>query len=149
MELVRGDILDDPSDAIVIPVNCVGVMGKGLALAARRRWPEIDEPYKTYCREKVIGPGAVWVERVSDRVVLFAATKDHWKDPSRLHWIRACCAKIAYIVKGESVIFSASSVAVPALGCGNGDLDWADVLAIMERSFDGLAVRVYEPLEVG
>jgi O-acetyl-ADP-ribose deacetylase (regulator of RNase III) len=149
MELVRGNILDDDADAIVIPVNCVGVMGKGLALAAKKRWPEIEESYKAYCRGKVIDPGAVWVERVSDHVVIFAATKDHWKDPSQLHWIRACCSKIAYIVKGESVIYSASSIAVPALGCGLGELAWADVLPIMERHFADIDVRVYEPLEVG
>jgi O-acetyl-ADP-ribose deacetylase (regulator of RNase III) len=159
MILKHGNILDDDSDAIVIPVNCVGVMGKGLALAAKKRWPELALRHKADCAMpgrhrlepgEIRGSTLVLNPGEERRMVWFAATKDHWRAPSRIEWVEECCKNLAnFYSGGVSDYYRRQGVpmlAVPALGCGCGELSWADVLPIMERHFADIDVRVYVPL---
>lgn len=147
----NGNIFEDPADAIVIPVNCVGTLGKGLALTAKHRWPEMEQRYTAGCRNGFIKPGTLWGWRLDvmddDRLVQvwLGATKNHWRNPSQIEWIEAICTRI----KETSIARNRQSFAVPALGCGLGELRWADVLPIMEHHFADLNVSVYAPLEGG
>lgn len=124
----HGSIFDSHAQVLVCPVNCVGVMGKGLALEFKEMWPEMYRHYKKVCDDSGLCPGCVWWwQDVADIVIVTAATKGTWRDPSRLDWVESCLIKIADIVG------HARSIAIPQLGCGCGGLDWADVWPLYER----------------
>ncbi len=111
---------DDPTGAVVVPVNCLGAMGAGLALAAAKRWPEIVGPYKAVCRSEAMRPGELHVFAANRRVWL-ASTKRDWRDPSRGSWAIECAEQIAEMTHHRDDVVR---VAVPALGCGLGGLSW-------------------------
>ena len=92
----RGDMFAFPSEAIVNTVNCVGVMGKGVALEFKRRWPDNFRAYRKLCESGGLRPGKVFVYEQADlfggdgrRYLVNFPTKDHWRDPSRIEWIEA------------------------------------------------------------
>jgi O-acetyl-ADP-ribose deacetylase (regulator of RNase III) len=125
----HGSIFDSTAAVLVCPVNCVGVMGKGLALEFKRRKPHACHDYFCACKigvsaGDVLDAGKVW----------FAFTKDHWRDPSQIEWVEACLASIADAPP--------ASIAIPQLGCGCGGLDWADVWPLYEKHLGGLDVDV-------
>ncbi len=113
------DIFDPRFAVRVIPVNCVGVMGKGLAKEAARRWPTVYAPYQAACDAGRMRPGDAFDFDEAPGVWL-AATKDHWRRPSAGSWAIRCAESIALKALG----FRATSYAVPALGCGLGGLPW-------------------------
>lgn len=126
-----GDMLSAPGIS-VIPVNCVGVMGKGLALQAAKKWPWVVPLYKEITRGGIadIAPGEVrWFSNdvVDDHTLCLLATKAHWRDPSRLVWVKRGIEHIAGS-SWDGAIFN-----VPKLGCGLGGLDWKDVKPLMEK----------------
>lgn len=135
----HGDIFTDDADVLVCPVNCVGVLGKGLALEFKRRFPEACEMYRLYCGLRAFAPGDF---HAYGRVG-FAVTKKHWRDPSQIEWIGEICTELhRYHDEGKF-----TSIAIPALGCGCGELRWSDVLPIMQRHFASIDARVYAPRE--
>ena len=123
-----GDLLDAPADAICNPVNLAGVMGRGLALQFRQRWPESYRAYRAALRSGALGRGRVHAHRLPDgRHVLHCPTKDHWRDRSSIALVRATIDAIGPCC----VLHGIRSVAVPPLGCGLGGLDWTDVRALL------------------
>jgi len=154
IELVRGNILAADAEAIVNAVNCVGVMGKGIALEFKSRFPDMYADYERRCREGMVKPGVPylykhgWSPRVNPRGpwVLNFPTKRHWRDPSRLEDI---VAGLEY-VRRHCHDWAITSMAVPALGVGNGGLEWGVVLPVLQEHLEllrGVRVVVYEPLE--
>lgn len=144
----QGDILESQADAIVIPVNCKGVWGAGLALDAKRKWPLAFREYRSDYEAGVVRPGRISVCRPyipnSNQLIFAFPTKDHWREPSRLIWIHAGLTSMVT----DLAIQECRSVAVPPLGCGLGGLAWADVRPLIEQhlsAIDGLTVEVYEP----
>lgn len=114
------DIFTVKSEALVNPVNCVGVMGKGLALEFKKRFPLNFEQYKTECKQKKLIPGRSLSICKSEPGVLIInfPTKNHWKEPSH----------IEYIEMGLELLSKAIRViSMPRLGCGLGGLDWTKV----------------------
>lgn len=109
VQIIKGNIFDSNAHYIVIPVNCVGVMGAGLA----RQFAETFPNTAPYIRKKIQGmaPGMY----IKDHTFIFATTKDHWKDPSKKEWI----VDILYDFKQ----LENASIAIPPLGCGLGGLD--------------------------
>lgn len=149
IEYKTGNILDDPSDAIVIPVNCVGIMGAGLAKQAKLRWPKMYEEYREACREKLVRPGKVWIWLDGPKLVMCFPTKRHFNDPSRLGdieiGIEAMHKWVSDVLDLED---DPGSIAVPPLGCGLGGLAWSDVKPLLEAFAERVAdvkVVVYEP----
>jgi O-acetyl-ADP-ribose deacetylase (regulator of RNase III) len=129
-----GDLLAAPLDLLVVPVNCRGVMGAGLAVQARDRWPGLEADLRDACGRGALRPGQLAISRPgADRLPLVAllATKDDWRDPSRLEWVARGLDALARELRGEGALASADvrlrSVGVPALGCGLGGLAWEDV----------------------
>jgi len=128
-------------------------MGKGIALEFKRRFPDMYTDYVRRCNEGSVRPGLPyvykhgWSPRISVKGpwVLNFPTKRHWKDPARLDDI---IAGLEYVRKhhGEWAI---SSLAVPALGVGNGGLDWDVVLPALYDHFSSyvIDVKIYEPRE--
>ena len=146
--LTSGDLFDDPAEAYVNPVNCVGVMGAGLALQFRTRYPRYFQAYADCCREGGIAPGSVHLFATRERqprYIISFPTKRHWRDRSRLADIEAGLKTLRQAV----IDYSVRSVAVPALGAGLGGLEWAQVSARITKALgdlDGVNVRVFEPL---
>ena len=121
----RGDIFHSDCDAIVIPTNCQGVMGAGLAKQFRDRHPALAERYKFAAQRGELRIGVVTGERssVARRNYIFFPTKDQWWFPSKLSYISQGLIALRQYVS-ESPI---RSIALPALGCGLGELDFYHV----------------------
>lgn len=145
-----GDILASGAEALVNPVNCVGVMGKGLALAFKQAFPGNFRAYAAACRRGEVQPGRILVVATGSpappRFILNFPTKRHWRDPSRLEDIASGLEALATVIRERRI----GSVAVPPLGCGLGGLDWAEVRPRIEAvlgALEAVEVRVYEPTE--
>ena len=128
VELTAGNLLETTSDALCSPVNLVGVMGRGLALQFRTRWPDSYRAYRAALRSGRLRNGSVHAHPLPDgRHVLHCPTKDHWRERSPIALVQAtidaigpCCAR-----------HGIRSVAVPPLGCGLGGLEWTKVRALL------------------
>lgn len=145
----HGDLLAAPVEAVVNTVNTRGVMGKGIALQVKQRWPEVDRAYRAASKrgEVVLGHMHV-VERggLGDgpRFVINFPTKDHWRSRSKLSDVEAGLTELRALVEKLAI----GSIAIPPLGCGNGGLNWDDVRPLIEQALDGLGgvdVVVYPP----
>jgi len=117
------NIWDTECEAIVVTVNCVGVMGKGIAKECKERYPEIYERYRQQCEDGQWRPGMIsrMVTRDGKDIIL-AATKDHWRYKSRPEWVRECLQKLIWSFD-HLYAYTYRSIALPPLGCGNGGLD--------------------------
>lgn len=127
----RGNLLTQDVDALVNPVNCVGVLGKGLALQFKRAFPEMVDPYERACADGEVVPGVVHVvdrgATQRPRWILNVPTKRHWRNPSRFEDVAAGARALADKIRELRI----RSVAVPPLGCGNGGLNWSDVRTVL------------------
>lgn len=135
----RTSILESPAQTLVNTVNCVGVMGKGLAQAFKEREPDMFKAYKRVCDAKALAPGKLWLWRGRESWVLNFPTKIHWRNPSRLEWIEQGLEKFVSGYANQGI----SEVSFPRLGCGNGNLDWDDVRPIMEHYLSKVGIPVY------
>lgn len=145
---VRGNLLDDPAEAVVNTVNEVGVMGKGVALMFRERYPENAKLYEKACKEERVQVGKMFVTRNPElwgaRWIINFPTKKHWRNPSRLEWIRDGLKSLVRVIRKNEF----KSIALPPLGCGNGGLEWSQVRREMEAAFaevPGVDVAIYAP----
>jgi O-acetyl-ADP-ribose deacetylase (regulator of RNase III) len=144
-----GDILanDHLCDALVNPVNCIGVAGKGLALQFRKAYPDAFKAYALACTTGKVKVGHVYVAQISNmfypRWLVHFPTKQHWRDPSKLEWITEGLVALRHTIEAKEI----ESVAVPALGCGLGGLRWEDVRREIEAVLGNVEaeVWVYEP----
>jgi O-acetyl-ADP-ribose deacetylase (regulator of RNase III) len=148
IHFTHGDILCDESEAIVNPVNCVGVMGRGLALQFRKAYPEVFKVYAEACKGGEVRPGHMFVAETGEfvpRYVIHFPTKRHWRKPSRMEDIESGLADLAQLIRSQKL----SSVAVPALGAGLGGLGWPLVRERIVAALDELAgvrITIYEPI---
>jgi len=148
IEYQHGDLLTSDAEAVVNTVNCVGVMGKGLALQVKQTYPAVFRSYAAACRRGAVQPGRVLtVPTGSDgnpRYIINFPTKRHWRDHSELADIES--GLVALVAEVER--FGLRSVAVPALGCGSGGLEWVVVRPLVEAAFAALPqlrVLLYPP----
>jgi len=142
----NGDIFESSAQILVNPVNTVGVMGKGLALEFKKRYPDMFKTYKKICDEKEIEPGRLYICLGKNHLILLFPTKEHWKDSSKIEYIddglrTFCLELLPFLVEfaGRDI----KSIAFPKLGCGNGGLDWEDVKPVMERWLNDLPIDVF------
>ena len=147
----EGNLLDASVDALVNTVNEVGVMGKGVALMFRERFPAGSEQYQRAAKRGEVHVGRVYVTEsdslVGPRWLIHFPTKKHWRHPSRLSWIHDGLRDLVRVLHRRGI----ESVALPALGCGNGGLDWHVVRREIEWAFDALPdvkCIVYQPTDV-
>ena len=148
IEHKSGNLLDADAEALVNTVNCVGVMGKGIALQFAKKFPEILKPYKDACESETLRPGVIQVQEredmLSPRYILNFPTKRHWKGKSRLEDIEIGLDALAWLIRERNI----RSVAIPPLGCGNGGLDWAVMSKLIAEKLGHLAdvdIQVYPP----
>ena len=137
--LKQGDVLGSRMLVHVNTVNCVGVMGKGIALAFKQRYPAMFRDYKEKCNrgEVQIGKPYLYYESPS-RWILNFPTKQHWKNPSSLQYIED---GLKYFVQ-HAQEWGITSIAFPPLGCGNGGLNWDDVYPLMMQYLDQLNIPI-------
>ena len=136
-----GDIFAQPAHTIVNPVNCVGVMGRGLALQFKRRHPDAYRAYREACASGRVRPGRIfWFETPlrTPRCIAHFPTKRHWRDPSRLDDIRTGLADLASTIAERAI----PSIAIPPLGCGLGGLPWQDVEPLITAALSSLPATV-------
>lgn len=148
IEITRGDLLQAKVEALVNPVNCVGVMGKGLAAQFKRAFPAHFEAYRAACARGEVVPGRMLIVTASSpsgpRSIIHFPTKRHWRAASRMDDIESGLSALVVDVQTQGI----QSIAVPPLGCGLGGLAWSDVRPRIERAFEALpAIRVllFEP----
>lgn len=146
--IIKGNIFNTKAQTIVNTINCVGVMGKGIALVFKLRYPSMFEAYKNYCKQKLIEIGKLWIYRgeKSDPWVLNFPTKKHWKFPSEYEYIEKGLQKFVDTYKERGI----TSIAFPLLGANNGGLDKDKVLDIMLSYLSKCDIPVeiyqYDPL---
>jgi O-acetyl-ADP-ribose deacetylase (regulator of RNase III) len=148
VEFKTGDILSEGAEALVNTVNCVGLMGRGIALQFKRAWPENFQAYAAACRRREVQPGRMFVfetgRLTNPRYIINFPTKRHWRGKSRIEDIEAGLAALVEEIRRRGI----RSVAVPPLGAGLGGLDWAEVRPRIERALarlEGVQVVVFEP----
>ncbi|MDO9535556.1 MAG: macro domain-containing protein [Bacillota bacterium] len=148
IQYMQGDILQAEAEALVNTVNCVGVMGRGIALMFKKTFPDNFKAYAAACKRGEVQPGRMFVfetgRLIHPHYIINFPTKRHWRGKSRIEDIEA---GLAALVK-EIQIRNIRSIAIPPLGSGLGGLDWNDVRIRIERAMITLPdvnVQVYEP----
>jgi O-acetyl-ADP-ribose deacetylase (regulator of RNase III) len=133
----RGNLLSADVDALVNTVNTLGVMGKGIALQFKRAFPANYRAYREACARGDVRLGRMFVFDTGvlgpRRYIVNFPTKEHWRSRSRLDDIRTGLDALVREVAERGI----TSIAIPALGCGNGGLAWADVRPLIEQPRHG------------
>ena len=147
-----GNILNDDADWLVNPVNCVGIMGAGLAKQFKNKYPDYYIDYKEVCSEFLtVGVVHLYPFYVDSFAKFFGGgiisfpTKKHWKDKSQLAWIKDGLENIIKLTK-INPWFKPNSIAFPKLGCGCGRLLWSDVEPLLinfAEELQDVEVRIY------
>lgn len=144
ISIVSGNIFNTKAQTVVNTVNCVGVMGKGIALVFKLRYPFMFEVYQKYCRQNLISVGKLWIYKgdINDPWVLNFPTKTHWKLPSEYEYIERGLQKFVETYKEKGI----TSIAFPLLGANNGGLNKDKVMEIMTTYLSkcDIPVEIYE-----
>lgn len=134
-----GNMFDEDLQAYVNTVNCVGVMGAGLALEFKKRFPENFLAYRKACKQGIVQPGRMFICEVDGYAIINFPTKRHWRDLySNPQYIKDGLVDLRRALHDYQI----TSVAVPALGCGLGGLDWPTVRREIEEALADLDARV-------
>ena len=148
IEYKTGDILTEDAEALVNTVNCVGVMGRGIALQFKRAFPENFKAYAAHCKRNEIQPGKMFIfetgEMIFPRFIVNFPTKRHWRGKSRIEDIESGLGSLADEIQSRGI----QSIAIPPLGSGLGGLNWSDVRFRIQEALNGLEdvrVVVFEP----
>ncbi len=128
LRVIDGNVFTSEAQTLVNTVNCVGVMGAGIALECRLRYPAMYERYVFLCRQDRLQIGTLWLYRGDDRWILNFPTKKHWRHPSREEYLHAGLRKFMATYRSKGI----QSVAFPLLGAQHGGLDPARSQEIME-----------------
>jgi O-acetyl-ADP-ribose deacetylase (regulator of RNase III) len=150
IRFTQGNLLEADAEALVNTVNTVGVSGKGIALMFKEAFPDNFRAYEAASKAGRIAPGGLFITERRDmlgpRWIVNFATKQHWRQPSRLGWIREGLAALRREIAAREI----RSIAVPPLGAGNGGLEWAEVRPLIAGALDGLDcdVLVFEPTPI-
>lgn len=143
-----GDILKTDAEALVNTVNCVGIMGRGIALQFKNAFPENFKAYAAACQREEVRPGQMFVfetHRLSaPKYIINFPTKRHWRGKSRLEDIEAGLEALVQEIRVRDI----HSIAIPPLGSGLGGLNWPDVRERIEaalRGFNEVGIVVFEP----
>jgi O-acetyl-ADP-ribose deacetylase (regulator of RNase III) len=140
-----GSIFESKAQTITNAVNCVGVMGKGIALDFKNRFPEMFSDYSMRCKDNQVNLGKPYLYKSASLPwILNFPTKKHWKQASNMN----CIVDGLRLLRSQYEQWGITSLAIPALGCGLGGLSWEEVAPIL---FDFgsnvcIPVEIYVPL---
>jgi len=148
IEYKRGDILAEDAEALVNTVNCVGIMGRGIALQFKNAYPDNFKAYAVACERHEVQPGRMFVfetgRLTNPKYIINFPTKRHWRGKSRIEDIEAGLVALAEEIRKRDI----KSIAIPPLGSGLGGLDWSDVrprIVDALKQFGELKVVLFEP----
>ena len=152
-----GNIFEEEVEALVNTVNCVGVMGRGIALQFKRAFPENFKAYAALCKRNEMQPGRMFVFETDQTISLFETpqmvppryiinfpTKQHWRRKSRIEYIESGLEALVEEIRVRNI----RSIAIPALGSDLGGLDWSEVRNRMEaalKDLDDVDIVIFEP----
>lgn len=128
LHVVDGNIFTTKAQTLVNTVNCVGVMGAGIALECRLRFPDMYDQYVSLCARRMIEVGSLWIYKTTDRWILNFPTKRHWKDPSKEEYLHAGLRKFMQTYEEKGI----ESIAFPLLGAQHGGIDRERSQELME-----------------
>jgi len=148
IKLLKGDILLSEAQALVNTVNCVGIMGRGVALQFKKAFPANFKFYEQACKREEVHLGSMLVynrgQLTGPRYIINFPTKRHWKSRSRLEDIEKGLQDLVRTVRQLDI----QTIAIPPLGCGLGGLNWSDVRPRIESAFETMPeirVMLFEP----
>ena len=148
LKFKTGNILTENAEALVNTVNCVGVMGRGIALQFKKAFPENFVAYETACKRQEVRPGCMFVfetgQLTNPRYIINFPTKRHWRGNSRITDIDAGLQSLKSVIREKNIC----SIAIPPLGSGLGGLAWRDVRSRIEKTLQGLDdldIVIFEP----
>lgn len=151
IQLHKGNLFYDDAEVLVNTINCVGVMGKGIALQFKELYPDMFECYKQACKKGEVVVGRMFVYPITQLIptnnvkyIFNFPTKDHWRDPSEMEYISKGLIHLAYCLGKYDI----KSIAIPALGCNNGGLKWSKVRTEIVNSLcrlNEVDIRLYIP----
>ncbi|MCC5806196.1 MAG: macro domain-containing protein [Opitutales bacterium] len=144
----QGNLLESDVEAVVNTVNTVGVMGKGIALMFKERYPEVFKAYAAACKSGEVRTGRMFLTPTNElsgpKWVIHFPTKRHWRRPSQMEWIEKVLVDLARVIREKEI----QSVALPPLGCGNGGLVWSEVRERIDSvlgPLEGVDILAFEP----
>jgi O-acetyl-ADP-ribose deacetylase (regulator of RNase III) len=149
IEYRKANIFDAETEAITNPCNCVGAMGAGLALQFKKRYPQMFKAYKDACNKKEVKVGIMWMwdTGVNPKWIVNFPTKDDWRKPSEYSYIVSGLSNLGMVISEKGI----KSLALAALGCNLGGLEWLKVRDLIEAFHKTLPedfkLVVYEPHE--
>lgn len=149
IEYKVGDILSEDVEAIVNTVNCVGIMGRGLALQYKNKYPQNFKEYETACKKEMVKPGKMFVHQTGQltnpKYIINFPTKRHWKGKSTIEDIESGLDDLLQVIQKLHI----KSIAIPPLGSGLGGLEWSVVRTRIEAKLSEIdcAIKVFDPLE--
>lgn len=145
----KGNLFDKRPDALVNTVNCCGVMGKGIALQFKNRYPENFKAYKNACDLSKVKIGEMFVFKngvFGPKYIINFPTKNHWKENSKKEYIVSGLKDLKRVI----IEYGIKSIVLPPLGCGNGNLEWSYVKKEIQNALNDLEnveITVFEPLK--
>jgi O-acetyl-ADP-ribose deacetylase (regulator of RNase III) len=145
LRYVSENIFHSPAQTLVNTVNCVGVMGKGIAKGFKEIYPDMFKAYQRLCEQKKLTIGKLWAYPTRNKTILNFPTKVHWRQPSEYAFLEQGLENFA----DNYTYHKITSISFPQLGCGNGGLEWAQVKVMMEKHLSQLPIDIfihlYEP----
>lgn len=143
-----GNLLEADVEALVNTVNTVGVMGKGIALMFKDRYHDNFKTYAAAAKKGQLEPGELLINETHElsgpKWIVNFATKKHWRHPSKIEWIASGLDELRIWIENKGI----ESIAIPPLGCGNGQLEWPEVKTLIDTILGGICgaeIVVYEP----
>ena len=149
-KFITGDIISANVEALVNPVNIVGVMGKGLALQFKEVFKKNYKIYHQACKEGRMNTGKMLITETNlltnPRYIINFPTKKHWREKSEMEYISSGLDDLATVIARYKI----KSIAIPPLGCGNGGLKWEEVKPLIVQKLSAVSeveIVIYEPSE--
>ncbi len=143
LKFIKGNLLNADTEALVNTVNTVGVMGKGIALQFKNRYPQNYKIYKDACKAKSFHTGEILVVKdgnlMAQKWILNFPTKAHWKGNSKYEYISTGLEAMKKVLHEKNI----KSIAIPPLGCGNGGLEWSRVKSMIQQSLGEMEAQIY------
>ena len=151
IRFTQGNLLEAEAEALVNTVNTVGIMGRGIALMFKERFPDNMRQYAEACKADQVRVGSMFVtepaeELMGPKWIVNFPTKQHWRNNSKIEWIEAGLEDLRQFILDNKV----ATIAIPPLGAGNGGLDWQEVKPRIEKVLGDLTevdILVFEPTE--
>lgn len=145
IKIISGNIFTTKCQTIVNTINCVGVMGAGIAYECRLRYPEMYQRYVELCNDGKIQIGKLWIYKAEDKWILNFPTKNHWKFESKIEYLEKGLSKFIETFKEKGI----ESIAFPILGASNGGIDPNVALEIMNKHLKNCDIEIeiykYDP----